>query len=100
MPKLSIDHSVAINSTDALQKIKAFFESDQDLKKLDPKLHCEFDSSGKGKISGSQFKAEIVVKAKGSGSEINVMIDLPLMLTPFKGKIQEMVQKKLAKFLS
>jgi len=26
-------------------------------------------------------------------------VDLPLMLTPFKGKVQETLQRKLAKYL-
>lgn len=101
MPKISIDHKCSLPATEAYTKIKTFFDSDADIRRLDPKLSCSFtDSTMTGKATGSQFKADIAVKGDGAGSSVNVTVDLPLLLTPFKGKVQETIAKKLAKYLA
>ena len=101
MPKVSIDHKCSLPANEAFTKFKSFFETDADIRRLVPKMKCDFaESSMTGKASGSQFKADIAVKANGTGSSVNVTVDLPLLLTPFKGKVQETIQKKLAKYLA
>ncbi|MGZ3775713.1 MAG: polyhydroxyalkanoic acid system family protein [Pseudobdellovibrionaceae bacterium] len=100
MPKFTIDHESAHQAGDAYKKIKEFLSNDQDLRRFDSKLECSFhDESMIAKLKGSQFKADMVVAAIATGSKISVTVDLPLMLSPFKGKVQETLQKKLAKYL-
>ena len=82
------------------QKIKTFFEG-EDIRRLDSKVVCTFsDSTKTGKANGSQFKADISVKAHAGGSKVEVIVDLPFLLTPIKGKVQETIQRKLAKHLA
>lgn len=101
MPKVNIDHKSSLSSEEAFAKIKIFFETDQDIRRLDPKIQCQFsDSSLSGKAHGSQFKADISVREEGSGSLILVVVDLPLLLAPFKAKVQETISKKLNKYLT
>ena len=101
MPKVSVEHKSSIPAPEAMKKIKVFFETDQDLRKLDPKLNCDFkEGETKGHVTGSQFKADVTVLAEGQGSKINIVIDLPLILTPFKGKVEETLRKKLSKHLT
>ena len=101
MPKVTIDHPSQLPAAEAFKKLKVFFETDPDIRRFDPKMKCEFvDAKMTGKAMGSQFKADIAVTIQGSGSLVNVVVDLPLMLTPFKGKVQETIQKKLAKYLA
>lgn len=101
MPKFTIDHQTSQNPDQAYQKIKEFLEQDQDIRRFDPKLQCSFnDGSKSANLKGSQFKADMAVSAAGEGSKVSVTVDLPLMLTPFKGKVQETLQKKLAKYLA
>jgi hypothetical protein len=101
MPKVSIEHSTSLNAKDAFGKIKTFFETDQDIRRFDPNIKCDFnESSLSGKASGSQFKANIAVTSHGPGSKIDVIVDLPLLLAPFKGKVQETIQKKLSKYFA
>ncbi|MEZ0392362.1 MAG: polyhydroxyalkanoic acid system family protein [Pseudobdellovibrionaceae bacterium] len=101
MPKVTIDHASNLSANDAFAKIKTFFETDQDIRRFDPKMSCQFsESSMTGRAAGSQFKADIAVKNQGPGSLVQVIIDLPLMLTPFKGKVQETIQKKLNQYLA
>lgn len=77
------------------------FETDQELRKLDPHYNCQFDAQGlKGTAEGKQFKASMNVSANGSGSSIEIVIDLPLLLSPVKGMVQKTLEKKLAAALS
>ena len=74
---------------------------DEDLRRFDSKMQCQFnDGSMNGSIKGSQFKADVAVLAQGTGSKIEIVVDLPMLLTPFKGKVQETLQKKLSKYLA
>lgn len=101
MPKVSVSHKTSIPSEEAFTKIKTFFETDADLRKIDPNIKVTFtDSSKTGKATASQFSAQFDVKAAGDGSTVSVVIDLPLLLTPFKGKVQETLEKKLKKYLA
>ncbi len=101
MPKVSVDHKSTIPAPEAMSKIKIFFETDLDLRKLDPKISCNFkEGETKGHVTGSQFKADVIVVAEGQGSKISIVVDLPLILTPFKGKVEETLRKKLSKHLT
>ena len=100
MPKFTITHDSSHNAEEAYAKIKEFLNNDQDIRRFDPKLQCSFeDGAKKAAMKGSQFKADMSVASSGAGSKVSVTVDLPLMLTPFKGKVQETLQKKLAKYL-
>ena len=101
MPKITVDHKSSVAATEALAKIKTFFETDKDMHAMDSKIKCDFnESSLKGKVIGSQFKADVSVQAQGPGCLVNVVIDLPLIMTPFKGKVEETLKRKLAKYLA
>lgn len=101
MPKFTIDHHSSVSAQEAYSKIKEFLSNDQDIRKFDSKLQCKFnDGAMSCKMDGAQFKADMNVAAAGNGSKVSVTVDLPLMLTPFKGKVTETLQKKLAKYLA
>jgi hypothetical protein len=101
MPKFTVEANSNHDTQATFQKIKTFLESDQDLRKLDSKLSCSFnDSDLSCNATGSQFKAQMKVLPAGSNSKVEVLVDLPLMLTPFKGKVQEILSKKLSKVLA
>ena len=101
MPKITIDHQSSLAATESLTKIKNFFETDKDLERMGGPIECQFDEASlKGKVKGKQFKADVQVETQGSGSQINVIIDLPLLLSPFKAKVEEIVKHKLAKYLA
>ena len=101
MPKITVDHKSSVSAPDAIVKIKQFFETDATLKQIDGDLKCDFsDATLSGKVSGSKFKADVKIKSEGSGSMINVVIDLPLLLSPFKSKVEEVLKHKLDKYLA
>lgn len=101
MPKFTIDHDSKKSADEAYSQIKEFLAKDEDIRRFDSKLQCSFDDAKKAaKMSGSQFKADMNVSSSGAGSKISVTVDLPLLLTPLKGKVTETLQKKLSKYLA
>ncbi len=101
MPKIKIDHNSSLQASVTYEKLKEFFQNDADLKKLDSSMKATYDDSARtGKVSGSKFKADVSVQESGGGSLVKILVDLPLLLTPFKGTIEETLQKKLKKFLA
>lgn len=100
MPKFTIDHQSNHDVEEAYKKIKEFLSNDQEIRRFDPKLQVLFNDGSKScNLNGAQFKADMAVASSGTGSKVVVTVDLPLMLTPFKGKVQDTLQKKLAKYL-
>ncbi len=101
MPKFTIEHQSTFSANDAYAKVKTFLNSEDEIKKFDPKLQCSFnDAQMSCHMNGSQFKADVQVLNVAGGSKVSLTVDLPLMLMPFKGKVQETLQRKLAKYLS
>lgn len=101
MPKVTVNHQTEVPADEAFERIKNFFETDQDIRKIDPNIRITFtDTSKTGKVTASQFSGEFSVKPGSGGSTVSVLIDLPFLLTPFKGKVQETLEKKLKKYLA
>jgi hypothetical protein len=100
MPKFTVEHQTAHPSAEAYGKLKQFLSKPDELKKFDPKTECLFnDATQTCSIKGSQFKAEVTIQNSGSGSKVSILVDLPLLLTPFKGKVQEGLSKMLSRHL-
>ncbi|MCB0369580.1 MAG: polyhydroxyalkanoic acid system family protein [Bdellovibrionales bacterium] len=100
MPKFTVEHQTSSDTKDTYNKLKDFFTNSDEIKKIDPKVSCSFnDDNLTCKLNGSQFKADVQVSSNSSGSLVNVNVDLPLLLSPFKGKVQEGLQKMLKKHL-
>lgn len=100
MPKFTIEHESSKNPQDAFGKIKDFLSNDGDMRRFDSKLQCSFDeASHTAQMKGSQFKADLNVTPSGTGCKVAVTVDLPLMLSPFRGKITETLKTKLLKYL-
>lgn len=100
MPKFTIDHSTPLEIQEAFIKIKEFLGHEEGIRRFDPKVQCQFNDANQScLIKGSQFNAELKVLTENTGSKVSVTVDLPLMLTPFKGKVQETLTKQLKKYL-
>ncbi|MCB0410939.1 MAG: hypothetical protein KDD22_00325 [Bdellovibrionales bacterium] len=96
MPTLKINKSTNLSPQDCFSKITDLFENDKELQKLDPGYKCEFDSSSlSGTAKGSQFKASMNITPSGSGSELELTVDLPFHLGLVKGLVQKTLEKKV-----
>lgn len=101
MPKFKVEAPSPLNAKETFGKIKTFLETADDLKKIDPNLTCSFDEAKlKGHAKGKQFKADISISQENPHCVVSIEIEIPLLLTPLKGKIQESLQRKLKKALA
>ncbi|AGH94839.1 polyhydroxyalkanoic acid system family protein [Pseudobdellovibrio exovorus] len=101
MPKFKFDLQAPLDSATAYNKIKTLLSGENDFKKFDPKVSCNFDDpSKKCNIQGSQFKANLAIQPQDSNSsKIAIEVEVPLALSLFKGKIQEAIEKNLKRIL-
>lgn len=100
MPKFNVEHQSGINAQEAFEKLKIYLGSNNEFSKLDPKMTCQFqDQKLEATLIGSQFKANLVVTPQANGSKTLVTVDIPFILLPFKGKIQETLEKQLKKHM-
>lgn len=100
MPAIKVSAQTKLDPQECFKKIASFFESDADLRRLDAGYKCQFDAkSMTGTAQGSQFKAKLAVKADGSGSVVDVEVDLPFHLALLKGMVQKTLEKKLTAVL-
>lgn len=100
MPKFTVEHPTSSDTHATFVKLKDFFTTGTEIKKIDPKVECSFDEQKQTcSLKGSQFKAEVTISPTTTGSNVSITIDLPLLLSPFKGKVSEGLQKMLKKHL-
>jgi hypothetical protein len=101
MPSLKISKESSLSAQDSFARISNLLENDQDLRKLDSKLQCQFDPQAMtGKADGTHFKAQMKVVSVGPGSHIEISVDLPFHLALVKGMVEKTLSQKLDKVLS
>ncbi len=101
MPSLKIQKQCSLTAQDAFKRVSDLLSNDKDLKKLDPKYKAEFDQQTlSGTADGSMFKAKLNVKEVGSGSTLELVIELPFHLALMKGMVEKTLQKKLDETLA
>lgn len=101
MPKFKVETPSSHGPEESFAKIKNFLEKTDELKKIDAHIVCTFeDKNLKALAQGKQFKAAISVLSQSDDCLVSVEIEIPLLLSPFKGKIQESLQRKLKKALT
>lgn len=101
MPKIKVESKSKHSAKDTFQKIKSLLENDKDLRKMDSSYVCNFDEAAlSGSAKGGKFQADMKVENEGAGSSVQIDVNLPLMMTPFKGVVQSTLQQKLEKALA
>jgi hypothetical protein len=101
VPKFKVESKSALSQAEAYSRMKQLLENDQDLRKMDASCKVSFsDNSHSGLIKGSKFSAELNVTAQGTGSNVTIEVDLPLMLLPVKGMVQATLEKKMSRALT
>ena len=101
MPSLKIAKDSTHSAQDTFQRISNLLENDKDLRKLDSKLQCQFDAKTlSGKADGTHFKAQMKVTEAGSGSRVEVNVDLPFHLALVKGMVEKTLSQKLDQVLA
>jgi hypothetical protein len=100
MPKFKVAKTSNMKPKDSFDKIKQFLSADPDLKMLDSSYKCQFeDDKMSGVAKGQKFNAQMQVTTAGDQSLVEITVDLPLLLMPFKGLVENTLNKKLDKLL-
>lgn len=101
MPKFTVEHQSSKTPDETFKTVKSFLANAGEIQKFDAKAQVSFDDASKScQIKGGQFKADMKVIPAAAGSTVAVSVDLPLLLTPFKGKVEETLKKMLTRHLS
>lgn len=102
MATLKIEKDASLDPAAAFQKVKEFIQNDPTLRGLDSHYTCQFDEALKTCVAkGGQFEARLSVSPlPGPGSRVTVEVQIPFALMLMKGKITEMVSRKLEKTLA
>jgi len=97
MPKVNVETPSSHSKEKTFEIVQSLLSNDADLKKIDPNYSCEFNAANcSGKIYGSKFDAEIEIKEQS----VSMTVEIPFMLSPFKGQIKDNLEKKLTQALS
>lgn len=96
MPSVKVSAQTNLPPQECFGRVTQMLEKDAELRKLDPKYSCNFDSGSlSGTAEGSQFKAKMKVLPQGTGSEVEIQVELPFHLALVKGLVQKTLEKKL-----
>lgn len=100
MAKLNFTIPSPLDQDTTFEKIKKFLSSENDFKKFDSSVTCDFNPADKQcKINGSQFNAELKVKDDKGKAKIEINVEIGMALSLFKGKIQDVLEKTVHKVL-
>ena len=96
MPKVQVKREIAGEKKKVFTAVKTYLEGRDTLKKLGATLDWN-DKSCSAEIEASNFSGNISVTERSGKSLVEIAIDLPLLLTPFKGKVEEELKKHLGR---
>lgn len=101
MPKFTVEHQSPKAADATYDVIKNFMNHENEIKKFDANAKFNFNDQSKTcSIESSKFKAELSISQAVQGCKVQIEIDLPFLLMPFKGKVQESLTKMLKKHLA
>ena len=88
-----------MQAKDLFNTVNNILTHDKEVKALEPNLNLEvFDTPKgvKGQIEGSRISGNFEIEEDNKGaSTINIVLSLPIMLTPFKRVVEKRLQDKL-----
>jgi hypothetical protein len=101
MPKINLKFDSKLSGQQVYGMVKDFLENDESVKSLESKLVCDFDDTQlSGRAKGGKFTAELKVEDLGQSCKVFLDVDLAFILSPFKGKIEDVLNTKLPKLLT
>lgn len=94
MPKVSVKREISGEKKKVYGAVKKYLEGRDTLKKLGADMDWD-DKACSAAIEASNFSGNISVNEKGGKCLVEIAISLPLLLTPFKGKVEDELKKHL-----
>lgn len=100
MAKIEIKYDSSLSADETYGKIKDLIGDNKDLKSIDKNYSFSMDDGARSaSAKGKGFDAEMSVEESGGTSTVKFSIKVGLMLSPFKGVIEEKLKAKLEKVL-
>lgn len=96
MPQVKVKHEITGEKKKVFAAVKKYLEGRDTLSKLGASIEWDDKSCG-GSIEASNFGGSLAVNEKAGTSTVEIVIDLPLLLTPFRGKVEEELKKHLGR---
>ena len=96
MPKVQVEQEVKGSSEKVYAAVKEYMSGRDTLKKIGAEIEWK-DKAKCAVISGANFEGEITVEGDSKKALVCISIDLPLLLTPFKNKVKEELEKHLSR---
>jgi hypothetical protein len=99
MPSFTVEHNTKLSKNEVFEKVQSYFNNSQGLRKLDADLQCTFDEKNlSGHMKGSKFEVQLKI-SDGNPTKVALTVSIGLLLSPFKGKIQETLKTKMTELL-
>jgi hypothetical protein len=96
MPKVQVKREITGEKKKVYTAVKAYLQGRETLSKLGATMDWN-DKGCCAEIEASNFSGNISVTEKSGKSLVEIAIDLPLLLTPFRGKVEEELKKHLSR---
>lgn len=96
MPQVKVKEEIDGEKSKVYGAVKKYLDGRDTLKKLGAEIDWD-DKGCKGAIEADSFSGSLTVTGKASKSTVEILIDLPLLLTPFRGKVEEELKKHLSR---
>ncbi len=96
MPKVEVKREITGEKKKVFKAVREYLEGRGTLKKLGASMDWD-DKACSADIEASNFKGSLNVTEKSGKSVVEICIDLPFLLTPFRGKVEEELKKHLGR---
>ena len=96
MPQVKVKREITGEKKKVFAAVKTYLEGRDTLDKLGASIDWDAKACT-GAIEASNFSGNIGVTEKGGVSIVEIVVDLPLLLTPFKGKVSDELSKHLGR---
>jgi hypothetical protein len=100
MAKVMIDVNSKYPAPETFTKLKSMFGENSEIKRFDPQMTATFDDAALSAVAkGSKVSADLKVTPQGQASSVSIGVEVPFLLSAFKGQIKSQIEKKLASLL-
>lgn len=96
MPQVTVKREIAGEKKKVYAAVKKYLEGRDTLKKLGADMNWD-DKACNAEIEASNFSGNLSVTEGKAKCVVEISIKLPLLLTPFKGKVEDELTKHLGR---
>jgi len=96
MPQVTVKREIAGEKKKVYAAVKKYLEGRDTLKKLGADMNWD-DKACNAEIEASNFSGRLNVSEGKAKCVVEISIKLPLLLTPFKGKVEDELNKHLGR---